>query len=402
MKRLRLAYLSGPVDGVQVYKTWSAGQQHDYFGTSFLSEFYQACSDLEAKSFVITTLRTGHFQHTVGTSVIENRPLPAGKRGIFFHIAIAFWFLCRLPGLIKFRPNVLVVTALPNYWFLLSPLRLFGIRILPAIHGTLWPKFGTLRRSWRTLIKLNVPFYNHTDYVMAASHDTARQARMMSGRPKIYVFLPTYRPSQFAAIVSANIDKQPFRIIFAGRIEVSKGVYDLVKIAESLVKRNAPPFHIDICGAGTEIEGLIAKISETGLNRAMTCHGFCGHQRLSELLAQSHVVIVPSTTELEEGFAMICAEAILAERPLVTSAVCPALEYVRAATVEAIPDDVESYAQALFDLSTDRALYKAKQVACKKLQRQFYDESFGYAATLSGILREWTSSTPYESDLQLR
>ena len=68
---------------------------------------------------------------------------------------------------------------------------------------------------------------------------------------------------------------------------------------------------------------------------------------------KAHVVIVPTTSQFEEGFAKICAEAILAERPVVTSAVCPALASIREAAIEVPPDNVEAYFQAIVELAND-------------------------------------------------
>lgn len=383
---MKLAYLSGPVDGVQVHENWSIGRRQDYFGTSFLSEFYEVCAGLGATSLVITTLPTKSFEEEIGSTIVVNRALPARLSGISFHIAMAVWLLRLYPKLASFKPDVLVTTVLSNYWFLLLPLRLLGIRFVPAIHCTLWPKFGALPASWRLLNSANRVFYHFTTAVMAASEDIARQVRLLSARADISVFLPTYLPDQFASITPADYEIRPFRILYAGRLNTSKGVYDLIKIGRSLIDRSAPPFHIDICGEGAELGGLLENVRQMGLTQFVTCHGFCNREKLSQILSRSHAVIVPTTTSFEEGFAMICAEAILAERPLVTSAVCPALEYVRDASVEAVPDDIESYARALMELSTNRDLYESKRVACKTLQTQFYDKRRGYAAALSAIL----------------
>ena len=50
---LRFAYVSGPVDAVDVYEKWKAGLQLGHFGTSYLTQFYQTCSERRAKGYVI-------------------------------------------------------------------------------------------------------------------------------------------------------------------------------------------------------------------------------------------------------------------------------------------------------------------------------------------------------------
>jgi glycogen synthase len=109
-------------------------------------------------------------------------------------------------------------------------------------------------------------------------------------------------------------------------------------------------------------------------------HGFASSARVKELLGASHACIVPTRTNYEAGFEMTCAESILAGRPLITSVVCPAIEYLGPATIEVAPDDPDAYADAIVKLSRDEALYTRLRDACAPLQAQFYDpENSWYA-----------------------
>ena len=83
---------------------------------------------------------------------------------------------------------------------------------------------------------------------------------------------------------------------------------------------------------------------------------------------------------------MVCAEAILAGRPVITSPVCPALEYVREAADEVPPDNIEKYCQAILKLYDDQEFYEQKQDACAKLQGQFYDPKNSWAEKLKMLL----------------
>jgi glycogen synthase len=116
-----------------------------------------------------------------------------------------------------------------------------------------------------------------------------------------------------------------------------------------------------------------------GLSDVISCHGFCGRDRMLEFLSASSIVIVPTRTEFTEGFNMVCAEAILSGRPLITSDVCPALYYVRDATVEVTPNSIEDYANAVLRLVRDKRTYEQKVAACKLLQEQFYDPANSWA-----------------------
>src|SRR5580704_19468369 len=57
-----------------------------------------------------------------------------------------------------------------------------------------------------------------------------------------------------------------FKLLYAGRIEQNKGVYDLLEIMKRV--EEAMPGHVtlDICGGGTELESLRSRCSKLGLD----------------------------------------------------------------------------------------------------------------------------------------
>ena len=93
-------------------------------------------------------------------------------------------------------------------------------------------------------------------------------------------------------------------------------------------------------------------------------HGHCGRQKLQEMYAASHAVIVPTTAEFTEGFNQVVTEAVLAGRPVVTSDVCPAVEYLPGAVVLVPTDDVDAYERAVLRLCDDPAYYGPARASC--------------------------------------
>jgi glycogen synthase len=393
-KRMRFAYLSGPVNALDVYNAWAKGAQLEYFGTSYLTQFYQVCADNGAEGYIITTLPGSYNCQKVGSFLIENRPTPSGLSGLFYHVGFCIWILKIVPRMIRFRPIFLIITAGHNYWVFLSILKLFGVVIIPAIHDSLWKRFVPLKTSWRILRRFEAQFFLCcVNEAIVAAESTAQQVRTLVPKKNIHIeiFLPTYSPQQFASVRSIDFDARPFRVLFMGRIETNKGVYDLVEIASLL---DPQMFHFDICGDGSELPSLRRKIEKRGLNAILTCHGFLDRKELYGLLDRVHVVIVPTTTDFEEGFNMVCAEAILYGRPVITSAVCPALAYIRDAAIEVPPNDVKKYHESVIRLATDRNLFEAKRDACKALQMQFYDPGNSWRAKLRAVLNKYVEQSP--------
>jgi glycosyltransferase involved in cell wall biosynthesis len=132
---------------------------------------------------------------------------------------------------------------------------------------------------------------------------------------------------------------------------------------------------------------LAAATRAAGMEEVFVLHGFCDRAALTARLAQSDAVVVPTRSDFEEGFAMIVAEGVIARRPVVTSRVCPSLDIVREAAIEVQPDDVAGYAEALWSLATDDALYAHKVRATEPLRRSFFDEAWSYRTKLRAVLQ---------------
>ena len=129
------------------------------------------------------------------------------------------------------------------------------------------------------------------------------------------------------------------------------------------------------------------RVRSLRLEQLVVLHGWCDPLRIKSILGACHCAIVPTTAAFEEGFNKVCAEAILAGRPVITSAVCPALSLVRDAAIEVPPDDTRAYCEAILRLYADSWLYEEKQRACFSLQDQFYNEGSSWGARLKDILR---------------
>jgi glycogen synthase len=395
-KRLKIAYISGPVDAVEVYDTWLKGSSLGYFGDSHMSAFFQVCQDNQHDAYVITTLPGAKSKTQRGTITIANIPDPKHLSGLRYHIAMPLWFVGLLPAIARFRPDLIVATAGQGYWFSLLPFNWFGVKQLPILCCTLWAKYAAPGLPLRTLTALERPYFKHgIEVAIVASEDIAQQLRttLRGKEPTILTFLAHYSRQQFAAFQPPEFATRPFRIFFAGRVETNKGVYDLITMAQWLKAREPGTYHFDICGDGSQLEPLRQNIAALGLQSMMTCHGFCDRPKMTKLLNASSLVVVPTTTAFEEGFNMVCAEAILAGRPLVTSAVCPALHYVKDAAIEVGPNKVEEYCQAIWEISHDKDLYERKRLACGNLKEQFFDKSNGWGSKFEEALALYFPNT---------
>lgn len=395
-KRLKIAFLSGPANAAEIYREWSKAETQVYFGTDYLKQFLQVASDLGAESYVVTWYGNEPGMTKLGLFTFDNRPITSAG-GLRYYVAQLLWHIRLVPALIRFKPDILMLTGNQNFWWTLAPVRWLGAKVVISYHAVLWPQFRPVKKSWRFLLELNRIFIlRHAKGILSTSRDIRRQIEQLLDRDKdrvpILDHLPTYSPTQFADISPPDgLPPRPFRTFFMSRIEENKGVFDIVEIARSLEAERPGDYRFDICGSGGALSALRQRVTDLDLEDVVKCHGFSSPETVSELMSASHICIVPTRTDYEAGFEMTCAEAILAERPLVTSAVCPALDYLRDASVEARPDDAASYREAIVRLSEDPRLYAAKQRACAGLQQQFYDRDNSWYSAMRRVLEPFAT-----------
>ena len=406
-KRLKILFAAGPVDAVKTHSHWIKGEDDpSHVALIYAAQFLDVCRDLDAQGYVISSRGSRRQIVRDEQFVIEHRPIPFEKQSAPLYQIGQLWYgLWLIWTILRFRADVAVITQGRTYWFFLMVLPWLGVRVIPTIHCVLWCKYLSPSRGQQLFLNLSRRFFTHScDAILAVSEDIADQVKQLTeGQHKpILKFLPTYRRSQFADIRPPDEVRSPFRVLFVGRMEVSKGIYTVLEIAKSLKQAGRHDITFDLCGRGSELEALQQAAQVAQVEDILVCHGHCNKGQMREMFSQSHVVIVPTTKSFLEGFNKVVAEGVLAGRPVVTSDVCPALSSLRDAVVEVPPDAMEGYQQALLRLCDDREFYEAQRQRCLTLQEQFYDSSQGWNAKLKAALKMtplaspkvWTSQPP--------
>jgi glycosyltransferase involved in cell wall biosynthesis len=386
---LRVGYLSGPADADRMYEDLLACRPATYFGTNYMRQFLILMQELGAAALIETWFGEERSRRQLGPFLFSNVPEPRSS-GAGYHLGQAARQIGVLARFMRFRPDVVVLTGKQGYWWLLAPLRLFGTRFIASFHCVLWRRFGRTKWHERFLLSLERALVlRHLAAVVSTSRAISEQFTELVGDKRIPLFehLPSYEASQFADIAPpVPASGRPFRVLFTGRIEANKGVYDVVEIARQLARERPGEFAFDLCGDGTELANLRQQVTRQQLDEIVHLHGYCTPDRLKAVMRESQAVIVPTRSDFVAGFEMTCAEAILSKRPLVTSAVCPALDYLGPASIEVRPDAVEEYKQAIVRLKDEPDLFAAKRDASTTLSAQFFDRANSWEAAMRGAL----------------
>jgi glycosyltransferase involved in cell wall biosynthesis len=144
-----------------------------------------------------------------------------------------------------------------------------------------------------------------------------------------------------------NIPKIDNQLIFLGRLDKTKGIFDLIHILDKLNKLNEN-FVCKIVGSGHDqtIQQLNNLANQFGINNKIEFLGYVSEQVKYELLASSQTLLLPSK---EEGYSIVIQEALY----LSTEVVCyelPALKVLFGAydTVHFVSlNDVANFAREI-------------------------------------------------------
>jgi glycosyltransferase involved in cell wall biosynthesis len=368
-------YCEGPGDIVAAHAAWAS---HDDFSNetavTFSGQFFEFCRQ---RGLTFYALSYGSRRAIVNTEIgtVTNMPRWNFKiPKIGYELTVFLYTLRLLLLAVRVRPRVILVASGVTDWSYLPLLRFSGAKIVPILHNTLWPnefrpKIGLRQELYRFVWQRCVSF------TLAVSPACARQVQSVAGDVPVVVFRPSFPAASFSQSPAPNeFSCSPLSVLFAGRIEENKGVFDILKMAEKL-----PQVEFALCGDGQALPEVIRQIDCRRLSNVKT-YGKLNRPNLLERYLQAHLVIVPTRSNFAEGFAMVVAEAILQLRPVITSRVVPAAEVFRDAVIWVEPDHVDGYIHAIRRLTSDE-YYRLVERA-RALRAFILDDSASFLSAL--------------------
>lgn len=307
-----------------------------------------------------------------------------------FHIGRVIHAL-RLARLARaFRADLALIDSGTVHYFALSLLPLLGVPVAVNFHNVRWPQgFEPRGRLARIIRVLDSWFFRKVAVgAIGCSPECGVQARG-DGAGKLPYF-GWYGQFHTEGFTAGEIDpvRDPFRLLFVGRIERYKGVFDLIPISRLLRQRCRVPICIEICGDGGALTELGAALETSGEADRIVLRGRLQRAELLDAYRRAHAVVVPTRGDFCEGMPLVCAEAMLSGRPVVTSRLSNALPILNEAIAEVEPEDVASYAGAIGRLAEDREYYERLFRACPDAARPFLDRDRSYPAAVDRLIAE--------------
>ena len=235
---LRIAYDAGPGDIWGVYRALSRGEAD--FSTSHVSYaelMIRACrSLLGAQALLALTTNPGGEDEDFRFAGLSVRVLRIqdhlkGKRNLAYHAA-SLYSAVELRRVLKmFAPDVLVLGDHPSL-LLAALMRPRGCSIVRAYHCVLWPQEGR-KLSNRVLTFLDSLLVGSlVGSFSVLRHITDQVQAAFDSRAPICEYLPHYDLTKHKHLTPLPPLDRDLRVAFVGRVEIDKGVLDLVQIAD--------------------------------------------------------------------------------------------------------------------------------------------------------------------------
>lgn len=377
---------SGPADFIAAHLSFASGIEHpSEMSSTFSGQIERFCAEVGAKAYFVST-RNPASLHRDGDITIEHHP-KRGAAGLLFHLNEVRYGLSLVWRAWKWKADLAILDSGSTHFFVMSAFRLVGIPVLPVLHTTLWPRgrsprAGALASVIGTLDKL---FFRYCPSgVIGVSPECLRQVAAIAPghRYSLFDIRAQYRRAYFDRIPRPPTSREPFNVLFVGRVDPAKGVLDIPVMAEWIERRRPGSVRWTICGAGPADAALLAEIEARGLGDIVRPRGWTSPEQLQTIYGDMHVTIVPTRSAMNEGMAMTAAEAVLAGRPVVSNPVVPAVEVLGEAAVVAVTDDPISHAAAILALLDSAEDYDRRRAACADAGRDFLDPRFGLTRAL--------------------
>lgn len=390
----------GPGDIVTDHQTLSSGAaKRGETSITFSSQAVRLIRNRGDRALLVSSNpRRDSFNDGQIESRNEPKPL-AGRRGILFHLSQALYAmkLAFMAG--RFRSDIAIVDSGSCHWFMLSLFSLLRIPVAVNFHNVRWPHGHEPKAGLPRLIRtLDSRFFRHHSVAaMGCSPECMVQVRADGAeRLPYFPWTAQYHATGFEPEIAPTNDA--FYIVFAGRIERSKGVFDLVEMARVLETAHPRPVRFEICGDGSDLGPLRQAVERANLTQQINVRGRLERQDLLEAYQRSYAIIVPTRGNFCEGMPLVCAEAMLAGRPVITSVLSNALPVIGAAIAEASPESVTSYAATIEKITTEPEYWALLRAGTKGCREQFLDRSQSYAAAMNRLIISLSNSPCEELD----
>lgn len=378
----RLAFMAGPGDVVGTYEQWAEGRHDARVPVlTYSAQFYSLVAALEAEALILTTSMQ---QPTVPDPRFRFACVKRDRsaRGLRWHLAERDYARRLAAAINDWAPDATILGGD------LKPAAYHAVaqkgRLFLTLHNTFWP-MGTrpqgLRnraRQWRLGRALA-----RAEGAICTSDECARQLKVLAGDGR---HVEVEMPQVLAAhLHPQRARERARRLLFLGRIEANKGVFDLLEAFGALATRFADA-RLVLAGTGSADDALAEAVDRHKARAQIEFAGQLDANEVHEALGEADLLVCPTRTEFTEGLALVVLEAAAQGVPSVASSVVPAAETVGAACVTFPANDVDALQATLTRLMEEDDAYAALVREAGAIRPRMLDRSLSWGSCSARVL----------------
>ena len=378
----RLAFVAGPGDAVGTYEQWAAGRHDDRIPVlTYSAQFYSLVAALGAEALILTEsdkrpgTRDPRFEFVC---VPRNR----SARRIGWHLAEYDYARRLAVAVARWGPDATIAGGdmKPSAYHAFARRG----RLVLTLHNTFWPmgqRPGGLRARMRQWFRGRA--LGRAAGAVCTSRECARQFEALAGKGRP---TETEMPQLRAAHLHPLRPRQRARnLLFLGRIEANKGVFDLVDAFASLASR-FPDARLVLAGTGSADKPLAEAVSRHPARARIALPGLLDAAGVHAALGEADLLICPTRTDFNEGLALVVLEAAAQGVPSVASSVVPAAEMAGKACATFPADDTDALQAVLARLMEDDAAFSALAAEAAAIRPRVLDRSLGWGSCLARVM----------------
>lgn len=215
---------------------------------------------------------------------------------------------------VAFRPTIIVCGVDgPFALMALFIAKVCGARFIFSAHNAL-----ALPSTSRPYKLANGMLCRSAHVVITHGPFVRQEAISLGANPQDVIEFNNGLDAQHIALIESLPPKregEPAKVLYVGRIEVDKGVVDLLN---AFVAANVPGTELHYVGSGSGIELLRAKIHENGVSNRVFMHGPVPFESVFSHLHEATIAVTPSQSKFPEGFCKSAMEAMFTGTPVIS------------------------------------------------------------------------------------
>jgi glycosyltransferase involved in cell wall biosynthesis len=255
-----------------------------------------------------------------------------------------------------------------SFWRKLVFMRLAGLFSVPVIfhlHGGEFRQFIE-ERSGPVSRKRILAALASCNLIFCLNDSIAAWLRMLLPGNAVQV-MPN--PIDLRTAVKRDAKREP-SILFLGRLERQKGIFDLVEAVAS-IHHKVPGMRLSLCGDGSAKDELVKLVEQKGIAAIVDFPGWVDDEAKNSMLRRAGVFVLPSYAE---GMPMAVLEAMAASTPVVASRVGAVAEMLEEGANGFIvsPGNIAMLADALLMALTDNLTTQSMTERAEARVRSMY------------------------------